>query len=211
MITSLISEERRSSMQFTFKKHQTYCRTSLISEIYPSHPRLPLQLLNLLARLRLAHPLGRHLLPRILRHRRNIPGLLPRGLIIARGPPVRILDRFAFAKLQILASAFRSFFPINPTILETAAPQTEGKTKPKRKSSWGAWEKDFQTTLTSRGPRILGLRVLELVDLHRGFRFVHPLGVHVRVLGGRQGFQEAGLFVRGRVTACRPLAGFVEL
>lgn len=57
-----------------------------------SHPRPPLQLLNLLTRFRLAH-LVRHALARLLRHHGHITHLLPRRFIVARGPRVGILDR----------------------------------------------------------------------------------------------------------------------
>ena len=64
-----------------------------IESPFPSHPRLPLQLPNNLRRLRLAHPRRLHPFPALPRHGRNIPRLLPRRLLVARRPRVRVLNR----------------------------------------------------------------------------------------------------------------------
>ena len=66
------------------------------------HPSLPLQLPNLLTRLRLPHALRLDLLARILRHYRNVPRLLPRRRIVARRPPLWILYRLSRCSLGIL-------------------------------------------------------------------------------------------------------------
>ena len=58
-----------------------------------SHARLALQLPNDLGRLRLAHPRRLHRLPALPRHGGNVPRLLPRRLLVARRPGVRVLDR----------------------------------------------------------------------------------------------------------------------
>lgn len=67
----------------------------------PSHPRLLLQLLNLLTCVRLPHTL-RHTLSYFLRHHGHIPHLLPSRLIIARRPRIRVLDRLSRSCISIL-------------------------------------------------------------------------------------------------------------
>lgn len=166
----------------------------------PSHPRLLLQVPNLLTRLRLAHAhaLRRLRLSRLLRHHGDIPHLLPRRRIIA---PTTHLHISPVPQFDISPS-----LPLS----SLSSPLPSRQPPPKRQNSRRPPLRILDRP-SRRGLTVRRLLVLQIIDRTRRLGFGEVGGVDIGAFLGGERFQEGGLLGRWGLGAGRPLGGVVEL